>query len=108
MDAAATKFLSLSEKFTSADPDVIPGKIMMSSPGLKYRDKVFAFQHKNEMGFRLGPLFDPVKFGLLQVKPLSPFKSKPPLKGWFMVDEIESEQWELLGSMALEFTKTMK
>lgn len=99
-------FLTLVKKFSSSNPDIILGK-MMSSPGLKYRDKVFAFYHKEEMGFKLGPNFDPVKFGLLNAKPLSPFKTKPPLKGWFIVAANESKFWETLTAMALDFTMTM-
>ena len=86
---------------------VYEGK-MMSSKGLKYNNKVFAFYHKGEMGFRMGPLFDPVKHGLKFVKPLSPFKTKPPLKGWYMVNAIEENLWLDLSKMALDFTKTLK
>ena len=101
------QFMKLVNKFSSSNPDVILGK-MMSSPGLKYRNKVFAFYHKEEMGFRLGPKFDPVKFGLLNAKPLNPFKTKPPLKGWFVISAEESKLWEPLAEMALDFTKTLK
>lgn len=98
--------MTLVSKFSSSDPDVILGK-MMSSPGLKYRDKVFAFYHKQEMGFRMGPKFDPQKFGLKNAKPLSPFKTKPPLKGWFIVEAAESTSWELLAQMALDYTRSL-
>ena len=103
MKSLEAHFMALVNKFSSSDPDIILGK-MMSSPGLKYRDKVFAFFHKEEMGFRLGPGFDPVKFGLLQARPLSPFKTKPPLKGWFIVGAEEQRFWETLTIMALDFT----
>lgn len=100
------QFMTLVNKFSSSNPDIILGK-MMSSPGLKYRNKVFAFYHKEEMGFRLGPGFDPIKWGLLGAKPLSPFKTKPPLKGWFVVTAAESKLWEPLTAMALDFTMTL-
>lgn len=86
---------------------VCEGK-MMHSTALKYNNKVFAFYHKNHMGFRLGPAFNPEKFGILNAKPLSPFKTKPPLKGWYMINDIESNLWKDLAYMALEFTKTIK
>jgi hypothetical protein len=81
---------------------------MMSSPGLKYNNKVFAFYHKETMGFRLGNNFSSQKFGLLSAQPLSPFKTKPPLKGWVIVDASESKFWSTLCSMALTYTQTLK
>jgi hypothetical protein len=81
---------------------------MMSSPGLKYNNKVFAFYHKGNMGFRLGPQFSPPQHGIKFAKPLSPFKTKPPLKGWYVIDQIEKDLWPVLAEMALEFTMTLK
>ncbi len=100
-------FNQIAEKFTSQDDGVILGK-MMSSPGLKVNDKVFAFYGKGGMGFRLGGDFDIEKFGITTAKPLSPFKTKPPLKGWYIIEETESNLWETLAEMALQFTKTLK
>lgn len=100
-------FDTLVTKYSSVDPDVHLGK-MMSSPGLKFKDKVFSFYHKETMGFRLGPNFDPEKMGVKNAKPLSPFKKKPPLKGWFIIEKYESNSWDVLTEMALEFTKTLK
>jgi hypothetical protein len=106
MLSTEAQFINLANKFSSSYPDIIPGK-MMSSPGLKYKDKVFAFFYKEAMGFRLGPQFNPVQFGLLNAKPLSPFKTKPPLKGWYIVGAEESKFWEKLSEMALDFTMTL-
>ena len=100
-------FETISSKLSSKYPGVSIGK-MMSSPGLKFQDKVFAFYHNKSMGFRLGASFDPEKFGLKNFKPLSPFKKKPPLKGWFIIDNLESDVWELLSEKALDFTITIK
>lgn len=100
-------FQSTTDRLVALDSDVHAGK-MMSSPGLKYRDKVFAFFYKNEMGFRLGPTFDPDKMGISNAKPLNPFKRKPPLKGWFIIEHDEIDTWETLSKMALEFTKSIK
>ncbi|MEQ8339328.1 MAG: hypothetical protein RIA62_18345 [Cyclobacteriaceae bacterium] len=88
-------------------PGVEKGK-MMSSPGLKYNNKVFAFLYKEKMGLRLGPSFDPDKWGLKNPEPLSPFKVKPPLKGWLLIDQREMDLWEPFADMALTFTQTLK
>lgn len=102
-----TLFTTLTEKFVAQDKSIVLGK-MMSSPGLKVNDKVFAFYHKGEMGFRLGGDFDLKKFGVTTAKPLSPFKTKPPLKGWYIIEETESNLWEPLTEMALQYTRTLK
>ena len=99
-------FNSIVEKL-SRDPDVHLGK-MMSAPGLKFNDKVFAFFNNGTMGFRLGTNFSPDKMGIKNSKPLSPFKKKPPLKGWFIIEQYERDTWEMLSEMALEFTRTIK
>ncbi|XOV93642.1 MAG: hypothetical protein ACFHWX_02810 [Bacteroidota bacterium] len=106
MNAQQQTFDALALKFSQL-PDVESGN-MMSSPGLKFKEKVFAFFHKGKMGFRLGPNFDPDKMGLRNHEPLSPFKTKPPLKGWFIVDQSEMDFWEPLTEMALAFTQTLK
>lgn len=107
MNKAETKFMSLVNKLSSADDDVFLGK-MMSSPGIKYKDKVFAFFNKDAMGFRLDTEFDIKKFGVKNPKPLSPFKTKPPLKGWWIVDYEEHKLWESLTELSLSYTKSLK
>jgi hypothetical protein len=107
MSQTEKHFYSLVAKHSSIDPDVHLGK-MMSSPGLKFKDKVFAFYQKETMGFRLGPNFNAEKMGVKNAKPLSPFKKKPPLKGWYIIEKYESNSWDVLAEMALEFTKTLK
>ncbi len=99
-------FNSISSRFCEANKGVHLGK-MMSSPGLKFNNKVFAFYHKETMGFRLGTTFDPISFGLKNVKPLSPFKTKPPLKGWYVIEKEESVIWDNLAGLALDFTMTL-
>ena len=100
MNSGEKVYLGIVERLSSENPDVFPGK-MMSSPGLKYKGKVFVFFHKPEMGFRLGPDFDPDVSGLETIRLLSPFKTKAPLKGWFLIGESESERWEQLAEQAL-------
>jgi len=99
-------YLEICRNICAKTEGVTEGK-MMSSPGLKYNNKVFAFYHKGTMGFRMGPLFNPEKFGLKYAKPLSPFKTKPPLKGWYVIESEESNLWKDLAEMALEFTQTL-
>jgi len=94
-------------EFTSAHSDVQVGK-MMSSEAMKVNDKVFVFFHKGEMGFRLGNDFDPGAHGIHHWHPLSPFKTKPPLKGWFIVSNKEIEKWNELCNMALDYTRSLK
>lgn len=105
MTEAEAFFTNLVNKYTSSDPDIVLGK-MMSAPGLK--DKVFAFFNKEAMGFRLGPNYDPDKQGIKNHKPLSPFRKKPPLKGWWIIDYSEKDHWEQLVEISLSYTKTLK
>ncbi len=101
------EFKRIAAAFTYIHGDVAHGK-MMSSPGLKCNNRVFAFEMKDGMGFRLGPDFDPDAAGLQSARPLSPFKTKPPLKGWYIVGEAEQSRWEELAGQALAFTRTLK
>ena len=79
---------------------VIEGK-MMSSPALKYKGKVFCFYHKERMCFKLGQPSSLLDRGL-PVELLSPFKTKPPLKGWFWIDGSASDQWPYFSELALD------
>lgn len=106
MKNSETIFLDIVNRLSTEDEDVCVGK-MMSSPGIKFKDKVFAFLHKESMGFRLGPSFNPDESGLQSIHPLSPFKTKAPLKGWYVVDAEEHDSWEALAKLALDFTRTL-
>ena len=99
-------FNTIATEFVKNKQGVVLGK-MMSSPGLKFNNKVFAFYHKDKMGFRLGPAFNLSANGIKHAEPLSPFKTKPPLKGWYMIDVVESGLWPLLTEEALKFTQTL-
>lgn len=87
--------------------DVHPGRLM-SSPGLTCHGKVFAFQYKDGMGFRLGPTVTQKDVGVPTAIPLNPFKTKPPLKGWFVVPEADCAAWPGLADRALDFTRTLR
>lgn len=57
----------------------------MSSPGLKFNDKVFLFSHQKNRVFKLDSSKILDDLGISCVL-LNPFKTKPALKGWFVVN----------------------
>ena len=77
----------------------------MSSPGLKYKDKVFTFYYKDLMCFRLGRDFDPKTEEIAEWGYLSPFKAKPPMYDWVEIGENYAAKWSGLAEMALEKMK---
>jgi len=83
----------------SSQEGISPGK-MMSSEAIRCNDKVFAFFHNEMMTFKLGSGFDPSDMGIDEWFPLSPFKTKPPLKGWYMIPEEYMDKWPQLAEMA--------
>lgn len=91
-------------ELVSQEKGVILGK-MMSSPGLKFNDKVFAFFHQKNMVFKLesSKILDDLG---ISYDLLNPFKTKPPLKGWFVVNSLFTDNWEMLTKEALELMKT--
>lgn len=93
------KFDQIVTSFSSR-PGISEGK-MMSSPALKFNGKVFAFFHKDRMCFKLVEP-EPLKSLGLPILLLSPFRTKPPLKGWFWVGAEDREHWDLLADKALE------
>lgn len=74
---------------------------MMSSPGIKYKDKVFAFFYRDQMVFRLGKNYKPIENGIFEYSLLSPFKNKPPMSGWFVIPFHYKEKWEELSIEAM-------
>ena len=74
---------------------------MMSSPGIKYKNKVFAFYHNKTMVFRLGKGYDIESEGVKSHSFLNPFKTKPPMKAWFVVSAYEIENWQNLAEIAM-------
>lgn len=105
MEKEEMRFQAITEKLSSVNDGVTPGK-MMSSPAICYQKKVFAFYHKQEMVFKLGKDFDPVNVGIQNFKFLNPFKNKPPMTAWFCIDADEQEKWEMLAELALEKAKS--
>ncbi|MHA2030376.1 MAG: hypothetical protein ACW99Q_13370, partial [Candidatus Kariarchaeaceae archaeon] len=66
---------------------------MMSSPGIKYKTKVFAFYHDQSMIFKLGKGYNIDSVGVKAYSYLNPFKNKPPMKGWFVIPSSEINLW---------------
>jgi len=102
METEEALFKNIASKLTNENQSISIGK-MMSSPGIKYENEVFAFYHNKEMIFRLGREFDPSSVGIEQYQSLSPFKNKPPMSGWFQIPFEYSEKWEELARQALHF-----
>lgn len=100
MDREEALFQLIVARMTGGDPEVTAGK-MMSSPGIKFKNKVFAFFYRGEMVFRLGKDFKPESAGLTHYSLLNPFKSKPPLAGWFQIPFVHADRWPALAENAL-------
>ncbi|MDN5212643.1 hypothetical protein QQ020_11325 [Fulvivirgaceae bacterium BMA12] len=101
MEESEILFNTITNELTSEHAAVAAGK-MMSSPGIKYKNKVFAFYYNDQMVFRLGKEFDPEVLGITQFGYLSPFKNKPPMKGWVEVPFVYHQKWRDLAALALE------
>ena len=101
MDTPELQFHAIAEKLAAESEAVTTGK-MMSSPGIRYQNKVFAFFYKEGMVFRFGRSFDPTTVGIHDYRLLSPFKTKPPLLDWFEISSSHMQQWEALARLALQ------
>jgi len=100
MEKEQSKFEKIAEELSTEYKNVSTGK-MMSSSGIRYRNKFFAFYYNKEMVFRLGKDAEPKKLGIKKFKFLNPFKTKAPLKNWFQVSYSENKHWEKLAIYAL-------
>jgi len=74
---------------------------MMSSPGIQLKGKNFAFFYKRSLAVRLGRDFEPESEGIHKYELLNPFKTKPPLKDWFVIGFEEADKWPMLVEIAL-------
>lgn len=97
-DAIVTKMLA-------AEEGVYEGR-MMSSPALKYGDKVFAFYSaKYGMGFRLGRDYDFTTLPTDEWSHLSPFKTKPPMRDWVVIADQHAQDWNEVTGVALNLMR---
>ena len=104
MEKEESLYQVIGDKLIKKYDGVVHGK-MMSSPGLKYKNKVFAFYYNQEMTFRLGKGFDLESLGINKYSLLSPFKNKPPLAAWFNIPYEYQNKWESLAELALNKLK---
>ena len=94
-------FRDIALSLSSDNENVDEGK-MMSSPGIRYKNKVFAFYHNKSMIFKLGKGFDIVTTGVNDYKFLNPFKDKPPMKAWFEISAHWVNKWSELAEIAMK------
>lgn len=94
-------FESIAGRMIAAHEGVEEGR-MMSCAAVAYRGKVFAFLgSKGKMVFRLGKGYQPEAAGLTDWSYLSPFKHKPPMRGWIIVPVVQDARWSDLAEEAL-------
>ena len=101
MQTPAQQLEAMAERLAEESEDNTTGK-MMSSHGIRYKNKVFAFAYREAMVFRFGRGFDPGALGIHDYKLLAPFKTKPPLLDWFEIGPAHASQWEELARLALQ------
>lgn len=102
MDKEEEFFNEIAQKLSKVKRLVQIGK-MMSSPGVRYKNKFFAFYYKKEITLKLGKDFEPKSYGIKKWKHLNPFKNKAPMKNWYQIPYSEGKHWEELSKLALDF-----
>ena len=99
-------FEGIAGRMIAAHEGVEEGR-MMSCAAVAYRGKVFAFLGtKGKMVFRLGKGYDPDTSGLIDWSYLSPFKHKPPMRGWIIVQVAQNVRWSDLAEEALALMRS--
>ncbi len=101
MDHSTEIFESIKAHLLKTNAAVNAGT-MMSSPGIQFKGKNFAFLYRGGMCFRVGRDFEPESEGIHHYELLNPFKHKPPLKDWFVIGTEYIDQWPLLAEIALQ------
>jgi len=86
------------------DEKVEMGK-MMSCDGITYEGKVFCFEYKDKMVFKLGKDYDIESHGIKSYNFLNPFKKKGPMKAWFELNLDQNKHFLKLAQVALEVMK---
>jgi len=103
MLTAEQSFQTIAQKHARRK-DVEIGK-MMSAPGIRYKNKNYAFFYEAQMCFKLGKNYDISTHGITKWSYLSPFKTKPPMTAWYNVESTHSSEWAALAEIALEKMK---
>ena len=101
MDKEEELFNKIADKISKEQRLVKRGK-MMSSPGIIYKKKFFAFYYKKQITLKLGKDFTPKSHGIKKWKYLNPFKNKAPMKNWYQIPFSERKNWEKLAKYALD------
>lgn len=94
-------FSNIVAQITAEHDNVLEGK-MMSSPALKLNGKVFVFSHKNSMTFKFQKETELYKSQYPGSSYLSPFKNKPPMRGWLTIPAEFQGDWLKLTKACLE------
>ncbi|WP_323757227.1 hypothetical protein [Roseivirga sp.] len=100
-------FNQVRDTIITKHPEVSEGT-MMSSPGIQMTGKNFAFFYKRSLAVRLGRDFEPESEGIHKYELLNPFKTKPPLKDWFVISFDEASKWPMLAEIALNQMRSSK
>jgi hypothetical protein len=100
VDPEEMHFRTVADALANHYENVTWGK-MMSSPGVRFGDKFFAFYYQKSMVCRFGRDFKPESIGISNYSLLSPFKTKPPLHDWFCITVADQERWVELATLAL-------
>ncbi len=85
------------------EPDVARGT-MMRRPALLAADKTFVFWarlHGPGIGVRIQSV-DPASLGLVDWRPLQPFRGKAPMRGWIVVGPADHDRWVAVARAALQ------
>ncbi len=85
------------------EADVARGT-MMRRPALLAADKTFVFWarlHGPGIGLRIQSV-DPASLGLIDWRPLLPFRGKAPMKGWIVVGPADHDRWVAVARAALQ------
>jgi hypothetical protein len=108
IDRARQVWHALSDQMADEFKGVERGK-MMSADALTYAGKVFVFFSTKGggtgLGCRLGRDYPFDQLKLSQIRHLAPFKTKPPMKDWILVDYCDADRWHELVRIALEIAQ---
>ena len=88
-------------KLIDHNDQLMEGK-MMRSPALKLNNKVVLFYHNDAMTFKFGKETELYKNQYPGSSYLSPFKNKPPMKGWLSIPQEFKGEWLKLSHKCIE------
>lgn len=101
MDKKEEEYFHTIAKELSKESKLVKSGKMMSSPGISYKKKFFAFYFKKEITLRLGKDFEPENYGIKEWKYLNPFKKKAPMKNWYQLPYSEKKNWKKMAKKAM-------